>query len=201
MIRSASNTFYCVALDYVYLTPGSEVRLHPTINPELLPRVSLARVIMKKALTHHGVVVYSLNGDRLQDVTEARKRSAPDRFFPKRSSSEPRRVEAHRVEVGNPLFTYLLGPEWFGIESGNRWMPKRATVWLSGPVHAGDTLVLEGQRPDPQLLPGTLHPIVQVDGVKLPASSIDDTEVEFRRLFKIPAANRRAGFGRNQHLA
>jgi hypothetical protein len=183
-----SGAFYTQGLDYVYLTPGTEDKIHPTINPETLPKLALDPAVMKKALTRDDVVVYSVNGDHLRNITEAYKWSAPERFLlDSKSNQEPR-----RVEVGNPLFAYLLGPEWFGLESGVRWMPRRATVRMGGPISVPglgmDRLLLEGFRPDPQLMPGVLHLSVTVDGVPLADTEIGVTEIGFHRLLEVPAS-------------
>jgi hypothetical protein len=96
-----------------------------------------------------------------------------------------------RIEVGNPLLGYLLGPEWFPIESGDggyRWMPQRATVRLSGPRSATDQLLLEGSCPEQQLKAGVLHLSVTVDGMSLGNTKIGNPESSFRRLFNMPAS-------------
>jgi len=91
------------------------------------------------------------------------------------------------VEVGNSLFAYLLGPEWYDLESaGFRWMPQRATVRLGGLGSATDKLLLEGYCPDRQLKAGPLHLLVTVDGLPLADTQIGNTENKFRRLFVVP---------------
>jgi hypothetical protein len=92
-----------------------------------------------------------------------------------------------RVEVGNPLFAYLLGPEWPAVESSRyRWMPRRATVRLGGPESARDKLVLQGYCPEQQLKAGPLHLSVSVDGIPLTGTQIGSPETSFRRLFDVP---------------
>ncbi len=132
---------------------------------------------MRSAITHDQVVVYSDVGDHLRNITRDYERSALQLL----GDSAPR-----RVEVGNPLFGYLLGPEWLPSESGFRWMPRHAAVQLGGPVSAGDRLQVEGFCPELQLRAGPLHLFVTVDGFPLGESQITETEAPFHRLFAMP---------------
>ena len=174
----ADKAFYALGLDYVYLTPGSGDKIHASRDPELLSQVVLDPAVMKNAITHDEVVVYSVIGDHLRNITEPYERSAFERFS---SSREP-----HRIEVGNPLLAYLLGPEWFQLESGVRWMPRRATVRLGGPESAKDKLLLEGDCPKTRLQAGAVHLSVSVDGIPLAGTEIGGAESRFRRLFVVP---------------
>ncbi len=177
----AVSAFYPLGLDYIYLTPGAEDKIHPTINPELLRKITLEPAVMKNAIAHDDVVVYSDVGDHLRNITEGYERSAPERLLlDKRLDQEPR-----RVDVGNPLFAYLLGPEWFRPESGVRWMPRRATLRMGGPRSANERLVLEGYCPDSQLKAGALHLSVSVDGIPLEIAQLGRAE-DFRRALDLP---------------
>jgi hypothetical protein len=173
--------FYPLGLDNIYLTPGARERIHPSVTSELLPRMVLEPAVMRHAIAREEVVVYSIVGDHLRNITEAYGQSGREQSSLGKLHQEPR-----RVEVGNPLFAYLLGPEWFRVESGVRWMPRRATVRLGGPVSAKDKLLLEGFCPDQQLKAGPLHLSVSVDGIPLEGAQIENTESSFRRLFVMP---------------
>jgi hypothetical protein len=169
--------FYPFGVDNVYLTPGSEASIRPDDNPQMLDKIVLGHAIMSHALVDERVVVYSFLGDHLKNVTGEWGRQAGAHL----SDPAPRRVEA-----GNPLLAYLLGPEWYPLEPGIRWMPRRATLRLGGPRSAHDRLVLEGYCPDQQLKAGVLHLSVTVDGVGLKNTNIDNPETDFRRLFDMP---------------
>ncbi len=175
----AESAFYPEGVDDVYLTPGAENRIHPSDNPGMLEKVVLDPAIMRHAVTHEEVVVYSFLGDHLRNTTGDWERNALDDA----SSWQPRRVEA-----ASPLWAYLLGPEWYGLEPGIRWMPQRATVRLGGPRSAGDRLLLEGFCPEQQLKAGPLHLSVSVDGIPLKNAQIDNPETDFRRLFDMPSS-------------
>jgi hypothetical protein len=178
----AHSAFYPLGLDYIYLTPGSETRLRLTgslrENPRLLKRLVLDPAVMRRAIAHEDVVVYSVVGDHLRNITGEWERYATSRV--------PTDQEPRRLDVGNPLLAYLLGPEWYSLEAGVRWMPQRATVRLGGPRSAKDRLLLEGFCPESQLEAGPLHLKVSVDGIPLVGTEISSPESDFRRLFDIP---------------
>jgi hypothetical protein len=180
----AHSPFYPLGLDNIYLTPGSETRIQPSgngdDNAELLERLVVAPTVMKRAIAHEDVVVYSVVGDHLRNVTGEWERYA--------SGRAPTDQEPRRVEAGNPLLAYLLGPEWHVLEAGIRWMPQRATVRFGGPRSAKDRLLLEGFCPDLQLESGPLHLIVSMDGIPLTGTEISRPETSFRRLFNVPSA-------------
>jgi hypothetical protein len=173
----AHSAFYPLGLDYVYLTPGSESNIHPSDNPGMLDKLVLEPPVMRRAITHEEVVVYSVLGDHLRNIT------GEWTGYALYGSS---RQEAHRVEAGNPLLAYLLGPEWHRLESGVRWMPQKATVRLGGPRTPVDRLLLEGYCPDQQLTAGPLHLFVSVDGISLAKMEISRPETNFRRLLDLP---------------
>jgi hypothetical protein len=184
----ADSPFYALGLYNVYLTPGSGDRIHPRTGWEKLSHMVLDPLTMRKAVAHEQVVIYSDVGDHLRNITEEWERLA---FNPNSASdqrtNERRDLLPRRVEVGNPLFAYLLGPEWFPVESpGFRWMPRRATVQLGGPVSAKEKLSVEGDCPVLQLNGGFEHLSVSVDGMPLADARIGGTENHFRRLFDVP---------------
>jgi hypothetical protein len=163
----------------VYLTPDSATRIEPEDNPDVFKRLVLDPEILRHAVTHDQVVVYSFLGDHLRNTTRnwQRKSLIPEEI----AESEPR-----RVEVGDSLWAYLLGPEWYPLEPGFRWMPRKATVRLGGPRSPGARLLLAGYCPEKQLQTGPLHLLVSVDGIPLKNAEIDNPETAFRRLFDMP---------------
>ena len=172
----ADSALTSVGLKEAYLTPGAEDTIHPVNDEGRFPHLVMEPGPMRKALTHDEVVVYSDVGDHLRNITGVWERShsglLPDQ--------EPR-----RIEVGNPLLGYLLGPEWFPLENGFRWMPARATVRLGGPRSPKDQLLLEGYCPR-QLKGGDVHLSVTVDGIPVGSAQIINPESSFRRLIDMP---------------
>jgi hypothetical protein len=92
-----------------------------------------------------------------------------------------------RIDIGNPLYSWLLGPEWLPPLTGVRWMPGRATVRLRGPV-PGNRLSVDGYCPEAQLGEAPRHLIVSADGIAVGETQINDPESSFHRLFAIPDA-------------
>jgi len=173
----ADSAVTSVGLNEAYLTPAARDTIHPKTGDEKLDHLVMEPGPMRKAITHEEVVVYSDVGDHLRNITGVWERkiaadSSPDQ--------EPR-----WIEVSNPLMGYWLGPEWFPVENGFRWMPGRATVRLGGPGSAKDQLLVEGYCPK-QLKPGDVHLSISVDGIPLGDAQIIHPESDFHRLFDMP---------------
>ncbi len=180
-----ASAFSTVGIENVYLTPESRATIHPLDNPGGMDQVVLEPGVMRSAITHDQVVVYSQVGDHLRNITRAYELSALARL----SDSVPL-----RIDLANPLFSDFLGPDWLPLESEFRWMPRRATVRLGGPTSVKDRLVVEGYCPALQLQGGPLHLFVTIDGISLGETQLTDAKSGFQRLFVIPAslAGRRA---------
>lgn len=173
--------FYPFGIRTVYMTPDSAQHIQPADHPETLDNLVLGPAIMNHAVTHEEVVVYSFLGDHLRNITREwqRKSLNPGQLL----DQEPRRVEA-----GDSLWAYLLGPEWYPLEPGFRWMPHRATVRLGGPTNSRDRLLLAGYCPEEQLKAGPVHLLISVDGIALKKAEIGNPETDFQRLFDMPAS-------------
>ena len=178
----SDSAFFSVGLKDAYLTPGSEAGIHDDSDSGRLSQVVLARSALRYAIAHDDVVIYSDVGDHLRNITGAWEQSNLARLA---SAGNPDR-EPSRVDVANPLLAYLLGPEWFPVESGFRWMPRRATVRLGGPRSAKDQLVLEGSCPDLQLKAGLLHLSVTADEIPLANIEFGIRDGAFRRTVALP---------------
>jgi Dolichyl-phosphate-mannose-protein mannosyltransferase len=182
-ISMADSALTSVGLKEAYLTPNEGDMIHPGNDFGKLAHLVMDPGALRNAITHDQVVVYSDVGDHLRNITGVWERLNSNRLSPnQRLDKLP-----SRVEVGNPLLAYLLGPEWLPLESsGFRWMPRRAAVRLGGPRSAREKLLLEGYCPDQQLSAGVLHLLVTVDGISLPISQIGHPENSFRRLIDVP---------------
>lgn len=158
--------FRLFGLDHAYLTPGSEQ--HIAAHPELgnVSNYVLPPNVAGQALERDEVVVYDVRGPRLRNITSA-------------YAAMPRETKLPaRVDVANPLTSYLLGPEWYPADEDHRWMPKHATLRMAGPSAAGQKLYLTGQCPDEQLGAGPLPVTVTVEGSVLPQAAIQSNVFE-----------------------
>jgi hypothetical protein len=171
-----------LGLPHVYLAPGAEDNIQP--HPELgdIGEFILPPAVALEALERKRAVVYDAAGDRLRNVTGPYYALARSRW----SRSElPRRVDA-----GNPLFAAFLGPEWYPIEAGYRWMPRQATVRVGGP---GRTLRLTGFCPQEQVRSGPVHLRVRVDGHAFAPVALRRGNAPFELDFPLPDTLAQAG--------
>jgi len=175
----AQGAFTALDLDNVYLTPESGASIGSDVGTANLEKSVLDPDLMTHAMQKDQIVVYSVVGDHLRNITEVYELSAPNRS----SDRLPGRVDA-----GNPLYSFLLGPTWLPPQSGVRWMPSKATVKLRGPESAGAKLELEGFFPAEQLkrIPRVLK--VSVDGIPAGEVKVHDPESSFTRLVLLPAS-------------
>jgi hypothetical protein len=138
------------------------------------------------AMENDEVVIYSVAGDHLRNMTEDYERSAPNRLH-RSPGGVPTRLPS-RLDVGNPLYSWLLGPSWLPPESGVRWMPGSATVRIRGPESRGSKLELDGFFPAEQLKGKPRVLKVSLDGVPVGDVNIHDPDSGFRRLFNVPSS-------------
>ena len=178
----SDSAFSSIGLKDAYLTPGSERGIHDDSDSGRLAQVVLAPSTLRHAIAHDEVVIYSDVGDHLRNVTGAWEQS---NLAGLPSAGNPD-LEPRRIDVANPLLAYLLGPEWFPVESGFRWMPRRATVRLGGPRSAKDQLVLEGSCPDLQLKAGSLHLSLTADEFSLANIRFGIQDGAFHRTVALP---------------
>jgi len=178
----AHSPFAAIGVNDVYLTPSSELTIIPDGQNADLESLLPDPEAMWHGLTHNDVVVYSLERDHLRNITEG---------YTRRVSLERGAVRTvdrlpTRIDVGNSLYAWLLGPQWLPPESGIRWMPGSATLRLGVPL-AATHLELAGRCPSAQLLAVPRHLMVLVDGAVAGDTEIYGPESNFHRLFPMPA--------------
>jgi hypothetical protein len=175
----SDGAFRAFGVEDVYLTPGSESQIY--LTPELadLPARVFPKELAARELERERVVVYSVGGARLKNVTLAYKAVAESG-----RKSDPLR----RVDVAEALESYRLGPGWYSIEHGHRWMGKRASLRIGGPRSAGERLYITGACPEEQVRQGPLGLTVTIDGAPLPAVKIFKEDPSFHFDFAFPAS-------------
>ncbi len=172
----AHSPFIATGFHDVYLTPGSELTIQSESDSVDLDPLVLEPEAMWHGITHDEVVVYSLKSDRLRNITEA---------YTRRLAGTVTNRLPSRIDAGNFLYSWILGPTWLPPESGIRWMPGSAVVRIGVPT-GGSRLELQGRCPSTQLSVTPRHLMVLVDGVVAADTRIYDPERDFRRLFPIP---------------
>jgi hypothetical protein len=171
------HPFIVLGVSDVYLTPGSDERIEP--HPEL-GRVS--DYVLPGGPTVHGlndnqIVVYRVEPRRLKAITSQYAATTAQELSP----DPPRRVDA-----GNPLMAYLLGPEWYALDGGSRWMPKRATLRIGAPRSPSDKLYLTGFCSETQLQAGPVPVRVTVAGTALPEFTLNGGATQFNVILALP---------------
>jgi hypothetical protein len=158
-------------LDEVYLAPGSEDRIAAEPGRRAPSRYVIPPEVLLRLFDEQKAVVYQVEPDRLRGETLPFVMRARERWQP---------ALARRIDVGKAAFAAQLGPEWYLIEDGRRWMPQRATLWLGGPQHAGATLHVEGfcQREQSQV--GPVRIAVTTDSTRLPDIVIANCGEQFQ---------------------
>ena len=164
----SQHAFSAFGVDDVFLAPGSEAEIAPD-NPSAIAEFVLPADKTFDLVAHGGAVVLESKDGKLTDITAKYSPPQPLQVTPK----------SQRVDVGDPRYQGQLGPEWYAIDQGFRWMPKRASLRLPGPVTKGQKLTVSGYCPAVQVARGPLRMTVSVDGAVLPAVRIDKGDAPF----------------------
>jgi len=174
------GAMFAFGLGDVYLAPGSMadtgardgVADPATLTPE--PEVAFHAVDGNQAL------VYTLAGDHLRNITPAYAATLSARF-PGAASGAPA-----RLDPGNALYGYMLGPGWLKPEDGAVWMTGTSVLRIKGPASSGWSLRLEGSIPGEQLKTGTRTIRASADGIFIGEAKVSDPESQFKRLLPMP---------------
>jgi hypothetical protein len=160
------HPFRLMGIEQVYLTPASARQIDA--HPEMAEVRDF--VLPPEQIDNMRLAVYDVRGPGLRDITSSFLSQPGEAGLP------------HRVDVGNPLYARLLGPEWYAAEGNHRWMPKHATVQVGGP---GKRLYLRGFYPAEQLRGGAVTVSVTVEGVALTPAQIS-TGGNFELAYALP---------------
>ncbi len=113
--------------------------------------------VAMQALDRGELEVYAVRAGTLRNITSKYGATLRAAGLPK------------RVSVSDPLTAYLLGPEWYAVDTDHRWMGKRASLRMGAPSEPERKLYLSGYCA-PGL--GAVDVTVSVDGVALPAAGV-----------------------------
>lgn len=159
----------------VFLAPGSEMMIQS--HPELgdVKEQVMPREVAGRAITSGAAVVYAVTGNRLTNMTGAFRGQA------RQWLSKPVKT----IDVGQPYLADLLGPEWYPIENGYRWMPKRATFHIGGPATPEEKLYLRGFYPKEHLTKTPVRVRVSIDGQPAGEFTLGSKDYEFNLGFPL----------------
>lgn len=172
------NPFRLIGIPFVYLTPGSEKQIAP--HPEWggIGQFTLSLETAMPWIKQNQAVVFGVGPDgETTDVTKNYAVVAASAYLAEHRDT---------VDVGNPLYFTRVGEGWYPAENGFRWMAKKATVQLGGPLAAGKTLQLSGYCPASVVSAGPLELMVSADGRKLGALTLRDANKKFSSAFALP---------------
>lgn len=170
--------FRLLGFPKVYLAPGGEAGIDARedlggIAPFLIsPRQALSLIAAGQAR------VLSVSEDGVRDITRA---------YQMVLGADPRVTRVYAVDAGDLNAAQSFGPTWFPPEGGFRWMPKSATVRLSGPKAPSERLYVSGFAPGAVLKSGPVTMTVLADGRELGKSVIRSPDVPFAFDFTLPA--------------
>ncbi len=162
-----------------FLTPGSENALKQPDPPRGLSAFTTTVADIMPALSQNNALVLAVSDHRVTDVTAAYSAVARTQYAPQ---------EIRRVDVGQPGMALKLGPSWYPVERGFRWMPDSATVRMAGPHSPAERLHVSGYAPAVVVAQGPVHLTVSVDGRKLGTVAVDKPDEPFDFDFALPAA-------------
>ena len=172
----AQRPFLFLNIPDVYLTPGSEAGIsrHPELDE--VSKFILPAEEARRGLKNGRIVVYNTASGPLQNITP--------RYVP--PAGDPAAPGPLRVDMADPLAQDRLGPEWYALESGFRWMPRRATLRMPGPRSPDRRLYLTAICPAAQVRNGPLEMTVTVDGTRLPPVQFTKGDAQATFAFALP---------------
>lgn len=172
------DPFRLLGFPKIYLAPGGESGIVARqdlggVAPFLIsPHEVLAKLDGNQAR------VLDISSDGVRDITRA---------YQLVLAADPRTTRIDSVDAGDPNAAQSFGPTWFQPEDGFRWMPKSATVRLSGPTSPSQRLYVTGFAPGPVLKSGPVTLTVRADGHELGRQAIRNPESKFAFDFPLPA--------------
>ncbi|MDQ6759896.1 MAG: hypothetical protein M3Z32_08535 [Acidobacteriota bacterium] len=172
------DPFRLIGIQQIYLTPGSERAIDP--HPEWggISRWVIPLDSTLAALDKNEAVVYAVSFEGIRNITSS---------YHAMVSAERLLQERDTVDVGNPIYAERLGPGWYKIEQGSRWMGKSASVKLSGPKTAAEQLSVKSFCPEAVVSRGPITLSFSADGNKLGSATLRRPDT-FELRFRLPAA-------------
>jgi hypothetical protein len=166
-------------MENVYLTPGAGSAIHPDGSDSGYEGKVVDAAVAKHALRNGEAVVFDFSRGHPKNITALYSRSVAAYF----GDTPPRRIQA-----GNPLYGYLLGPGWQKIQNSVRWIGARATLKIAGPDAPGERLTITGFCWDELLRKGPIHLAAAAEGIPLGSAEFRGPDIRFEHNFSLPAA-------------
>lgn len=160
-----------------YLAPGSEKTIQAREDLGGVAHYQISPAQALDLVEHGGARVLSVASAEPRDVTRA---------FETVLRADPLARRRDFVDVADPFYSSLLGPTWYPAEKGFRWMPKTATVKLSGPISPSQRLYVTGYAPGAVLAAGTVTLHFTAAGLDLGSVTLRRPNEPFSLNFALP---------------
>jgi hypothetical protein len=171
------HPFNIFGVSDVYLTTGSERSIDPIPEKGVISDYVLPSGPTIHGLNKNEIVVYRIGPRSLRAITSIYEEGAAQQLSP-----DPPR----RIDIANPLMAYLLGPEWYSLEDGYRWMPRRATLRIGGPQTPSQKLYLDGFCSPDELREGPFPVRIELDKVSLGAGILTPGNNRLKAMLMLP---------------
>ena len=132
------NPFRLFGLTRIYLIPGSENTIHGRADLGGVTRWVSSPQAALHAIQYENARVFRVEPRELLDITHG---------YETVLLADPRATRIDFVDAGDASYAAQLGPTWYAAEKGSRWMPRSATLRMSGPAQAGARLYVTGYVP------------------------------------------------------
>jgi hypothetical protein len=172
------NPFRLIGVSRVYLAPGTEGKVEARPDLGGIARFTIAPEEALRLLDRKELVVLDVAGSTPTDTTAG---------FAATLGTEIAHSSRNFVDVGSSLYASKLGPEWYQVENGFRWMPKRATVMLAGPKSTAERLYVTGFGAAPALASGPVALTLRASGKELGSAEVKEPNQPFALNFALPA--------------
>jgi hypothetical protein len=171
------NPFRLAGLSGGLLAPGSE--------KGLVAREDLGGLKGLTVSTEDAVRLIQNGQARVLDIGEVLPRDITDPYAVS-LKAELLGTNGRFVDVGDPQYAPRLGPSWHKIENGYRWMPKSATVQMTGPSAASQRLYVTGYTPAAPLASGAVSLRFRANGQEIGMLTLSQPENNFKLDFPLP---------------
>jgi hypothetical protein len=174
-----NDAFRLYGLDKVYIIPGGE---HEAVSGGELEYVQRFIVTVPKAIDlidRAKARVLFVSGDRITDTTKS---------YAELLHSGKTVAKHDFVNVGDAGYADQLGPTWFNIENGTRWIPKVASVHLYDIPAGAKALLVTGYAPREVIATGPVTIRFRGNGIDIAKAAITEAGASFSLSFPLPPA-------------
>ncbi len=165
----------------VYLSPTDAATLTPYPDLVNIDDYTLPAQVASRIMEQGDGVVYRLEEDRLRNVSARETRGL--------SLLAGIQGLPWHVRLGDPHYAFLLDTRWFQAESGFRWMPQAASLFIHGPSSKDQTVRVSGRCAASQVARGPIRLTVSIDGRPNPAVEITNCDSALMLRFPVPASS------------